>query len=525
MTRINHPVRDEAPSSDPGACREVLLRVSGLSKSFGATQALRECRFDLRRGEVHAVMGENGSGKSTLVKILAGVHRPDSGSVYLGGSASPAALGSPRAAQQAGIATVFQEVLVVGPRSVAENVWLGTDGLWRHRRSRSQKRHLAHAVLGTLLDDVPDMDAPVEELSLSDRQTCCVARALVRQPRVLVLDEATSALDIETRRRLFDVVRRVTADGAGVIFISHRMDEVEEIADRVTVMRSGETVATTHRAETSSRELVALMTGTEHVDGAARPRVDRTADAPVVLRAQRVRLRPGAAPIDFELRAGEVVGLAGLEGHGQDTFLRALWGESPISGEVHCAGTETSVRLRSAYDAAAQGIAYVPRERRAEGIFEWLPIWQNFAVTTAAQDRSAGLLSARAARRRLDRYVERLNIRLGHPGDPISTLSGGNQQKVVIARWLSSQPRILLLNDPTRGVDLGAKHDIYALLEDLAREGIAVVMLSTEVDEHIRLMDRVLVFREDQLAAELPRSRLSRQALVASFFGEDHPDG
>ncbi|TKA10521.1 sugar ABC transporter ATP-binding protein [Actinacidiphila oryziradicis] len=440
---------------------------------------------------------------------------------------------------------VYQEVLVVGPRSVLENVWLGADGVFRRRVSGSEKRAKATAVLSELLERVPDLDTPVEHLSLSDRQACGIARALVREPKVLILDEATSALDVATRDRLFAAVARRKATGISVLFVSHRMDEVDAIADRVSVLRSGESVATLEAKEATTAELVRLMTGAEHLTGATADgpahRAAPDADAPVLLRVRGLRLVPEAEPVDFELRAGEVVGLAGLEGHGQDAFIKALWEGPPGEGSVLRTqdaaaaaaaaaagagagagvgvGTGVETEIRSEQRAAAAGIGYVPRDRRAEALFGTMSIRENFAAATLRQDGRLGLISRRSALARFAPYRARLKIRMGRESDPITSLSGGNQQKVVIARWLARDPRVLLLNDPTRGVDIGAKRDIYALLDDLTRRGVAVVMLSTEVDEHIELMDRVLVFREGSLSATLPRAELTRQSLVAAFFG------
>ncbi|WP_272477160.1 sugar ABC transporter ATP-binding protein [Baekduia alba] len=477
------PAGETDPALGPGTERPVALRADNLAKAFGPTKALRACSFELRAGEVHCIVGENGSGKSTLVKILSGIHRPDSGQLDLPGT-DATKLTSPAQAARAGIATVFQEVLVVEPRSVLENVWMGVDGVLRTAVALEEKRARAATILERLLGTAPDLDRPVEHLTLSERQACCLARALVREPRVLILDEATSALDIETRNRLFALLRESTAAGTSVIFISHRMDEIADIGDRCTVMRSGDTVATLARHEATAAELVRLMTGADHLAAGAAERA-HTAPGDVVLEVE-----------GFTLRAGELVGLAGLEGHGQDAFLRAL---------------ATSAGARA---------AYVPRERRAESIFESKSIRENFGIVTLGRDARRGLLSPARTRARLGEYVDRLRIKLGDPEDAITTLSGGNQQKVVMARWLATEPEVLLLNDPTRGVDINAKRDLYALLLDLAADGMAIVMLSTEVDEHVELMDRVVVFREGQVAAELPRDALNRQALVAAFFGE-----
>jgi ABC-type sugar transport system ATPase subunit len=497
-----------------------MLAVEGLRKRFGATQALADASLELIPREIHSLVGENGSGKSTMVKILSGLYGPDGGTISLGG-APVSGFHGPDDSLRAGIATVFQEVLVVEPRSVLENIWLGSDGVFRGRASHAEQRERAKEVLGQLLESPPPLDLPVEALALSDRQACCIARALVRRPKLLILDEATSALDIATRDRLFDLLRKMTADGGSVIFISHRMDEVAEIGDRVTVMRSGSTVATLERGEASTDDLVTLMTGADHLiqenvqeAAAKRPHGDP------VLRCHDIVLSPGAEPIEFEIKAGETVGLAGLEGHGQDLFLRVLAARANASGSVEIIGDGGAEPIGSPSHALECGVAYVPRERRAESLFESKSILENFSAVTMAKDRRRGLISRDNAKGRFAGFIDKLGITLGSPNDSVTTLSGGNQQKVIMARWLAIGPRVLLLNDPTRGVDLGAKRDLYRLLSGLASEGVAIVMLSTEVDEHIELMDRVLVFRDQSLSATLDSGELSRRTLVSAYFGE-----
>jgi ABC-type sugar transport system ATPase subunit len=489
------------------------LALAGVSKRFGATRAVIDGDLHLRPGEIHTLLGENGSGKSTLVKILGGVHRPDTGSVTLDGV--PVDSRSPRQAMDLGIATVFQEVLTAGSQSVLENVWLGSHGTFRRRLGRAEQRSRAQDALSRIAGDIP-LDLPAGQLSLSERQSICIARALVRKPKVLILDESTAALDVRSRDLLFVELRRLAAEGTAILFISHRMDEVEEISDRITVLRSGRSVSTVNRSGLSIDRLISDMTGSSGHDANRRLPHD---PGDVTLLASAVRLASASAPIDFALRAGEIVGLAGLEGHGQDQFIKRLAGVATGPGSV--------VRILPAGDTAltgqngdALGVAYLPRERRGESLFESMSIQENFALPTLRKDRHGGLLDARSIAGRFDAFAQSLSLRFGAARDAISTLSGGNQQKVLLARWLATDPKVLLLNDPTRGVDIGTKREIYAILNRLSAEGMSVVVLSSEVEELVDLVDRVLVFRDQAVFAQIPNSDLSTESIVAAYFGQ-----
>ena len=505
------------------------LSVTGLAKSFGPTVALRSCTAEFRVGEVHAIMGENGSGKSTLVKILTGVHRPDAGTLEIAGAAGSLVtmpgLRSPGAAIRAGIMAVFQEVLVVGSRPVLENAWLGADTVFGRHLSEADKRARASEVFAELLGTAVDLDAPAGALPLSQQQACAIARVLLREPRVLILDEATSALDVATRDRVFAAIGRRRATGMSTLFISHRMDEIGEIADRVTVLRSGESVGTLDRAKATPAKLV-------HADDRCGQPGRRQERAP----AARTRRSPPNAysgcaicgcaqarhPSPSNCARARSWGSPGSRATGRTTSC-ARCGRVSADGRVLRVTGSVPTPIRSSRHAAGLGIGYVPRDRRSESLFAPLSILENFGAVTSRADRRFGLLSHAARRARLAHYRDSLGVRMGKPTDLITTLSGGNQQKVIIARWLAREPRILLLNDPTRGIDLGAKRDIYALLDTLAAGGVAVVMLSTEVDEHVELMDRVLVFREGTVGAVMERARLSRAALVSAFFGQEVP--
>jgi ABC-type sugar transport system ATPase subunit len=513
------PVMSSGGGGATGSDQAPLLRVSGLKKAFGATQALTDGTFELRAGEVHALIGENGSGKSTLVKIVSGVHRADAGTIELSGA--PIGVRSPRAAQALGIVTVFQEVLVADSCSVLDNIWLGSD-TWTKRTPAKEKQARAAEAMERLLGHPIDLRQPVEDLSLGDRQASCVARALVRRPRVLILDESTAALDIATRDRLFTVLRELAAAGTGVIMITHRMDELSEMGERVTVLRAGATVATVPQGEWTPASLVQMMTGADQLAAEAseyaRPLPERRGTT--LLTVRDLKLAATAAPIDLTIEAGVLTGVAGLEGHGGSDFVEALRGGDNAGGEVLCHVGDETVRLRTPQDAADVGVVYVPRERRLDSLVGWMSISENFALATLRQDRRMGWCSPRSSRGRFAPYTSALGIKYGRASDPITTLSGGNQQKVVLARWLAYGPRVLILNDPTRGVSVSTKRELYKLLATLASEGMAVVMLSSEVDEHVELMDRVLVFREHTLSSVIERGQLSRERLVGAFFGD-----
>ncbi len=489
------------------------LVLSGVSKRFGATRALIDGDLHLRPGEIHTLLGENGSGKSTLVKIMGGVHRPDSGTVTLDGV--PVASRSPRAAMDLGIATVFQEVLTAGSQSVLENVWLGSHGIFRRAMPRAEQRTIAREVLTRIAGDMP-LDLPAGQLSLSERQSLCIARALVRKPKVLILDESTASLDVGSRDRLFVEMRRLAAEGTAILFISHRMDEVAEISDRVTVLRSGRTVSAVERAELSIDRLITDMTGNPDHDATRRQPHE---PGEKILQGTALGLAAGSAPIDFELRSGEIVGLAGLEGHGQDLFIKRLAGLAPGPGRVERVLARGPEEV-SERNGNTLGVAYLPRERRGESLFESMSIRENFALPTLHMHRRAGLLDSASIAKRFEAFAHLLSLRFGTAHDAISTLSGGNQQKVLLARWLATDPQVLLLNDPTRGVDIGTKREIYAILDRLSATGMGIVVLSSEVDELVDLADRVLVFRDQAVFAEIAHSGLSTESVVAAYFGQ-----
>lgn len=499
----------------PSARREVslLLKATGLAKTYGETRALKQGDLAIKSGSVQAVIGENGSGKSTLVKLLTGVVQPDAGEITLAGK--PLRLASPRDARAAGIATTFQEVLVLEELSVLDNLWLGQDGLFRFHVAHERKRSEAGALLAELIGDaVPGLDAKVSNVDLGTRQAVVIARSLLLQPRLLILDEATAALDIAVRDRLFAALRRRVAQGLSVLFITHKMDEIAALADEVTVLRSGETVAHLSISDATPARMLELMSGRTETGTAVS---ERAAKHETRLALRQVSLGLEGRPFDLDIQSGEILGLAGLEGHGADLATQILGGVRPA-----LAGSAATPAGRELYGQAAfvaEGIAYVPRDRKTEGIFAPLSIADNFALTTLPNHTSFGFIDTAKVAAARKPLFDRLGVKFGALTDAITSLSGGNQQKVILVRMLALKPKLLVLNDPTRGVDLATKQDIYKLLAELARSGVAVVIHSTEIEELLALCHRVAIFHDRTLFEILDHAGISREGLIAGLFG------
>lgn len=498
-----------------------LVELAGITHRYGATVALNGCRLDVRPGEIHGLVGENGSGKSTVVKLLSGIMRPTEGAVRVAGQ--DVVLRSPAQAQRHGILTVFQETLISDECSGLDNVFAGTDGLFRRARSRSAELAAASEVVERLGASASILTASPYGLSLAERQVLTLTRALVRPWKLLILDEATSALDLATRDRLFEVLDEGRAAGRSVLFVSHRMDELEILIDRATVQRSGRTIGTVERAEATPSRLLAMMDGrseSEHraaATSAPRSLPERGSAA----RCREVALDAGARPFDLTVRRGEILGIAGLDGHGGVPLVETFAGvRGPASGAVELDrdGAWTSVRgYRRAVDA---GIAYVPGKRQEEGLFRTLDVRDNLAMATYRRHSRWGLISPSAVTTAVRSQMRRLGVVPQDPSYPITGLSGGNAQKVLVGRWLASDPDLLVLNDPLRGVDIGTKRDFYALLRELTDDGMTVVMLSTEIEELLTSCDRIAVCHDQSVATVLEDDEMTYDAVLSAMFGQ-----
>ncbi|GGX15860.1 sugar ABC transporter ATP-binding protein [Streptomyces chryseus] len=489
--------------------------MSGITKSFPGVRALDGVHLEVQAGEVHCLLGQNGAGKSTLIKVLAGVHQPDGGEITWQGAA--VTLKSPIAAMRLGIATIYQELDLVEGLSVAENIFLGheptTAGFVVRGR---QARASATALLERLGHAEIDAGSLVGSLSAAQQQIVSMARALSHDVRLIVMDEPSAALDPDEVDNLFRIVAGLTADGVAVVYISHRLEEIRRIGDRVTVLKDGRAVAVGLPARsTPTRDVVALMTGrdVEYVfprrpgDGA------RAAGAEPVLRVEGLSRDGEFAALDLDVRPGEIVGLAGLVGSGRSEVLETVYGaRKPSTGRVLVDGRP--LRPGSVRAAVRAGIGLAPEERKAQGLLMLESVTRNVSVSTLSRFSRGGWLDRTAEREAARAATRELSLRPDNPDAPVRTLSGGNQQKAVLARWLLRGCRVLLLDEPTRGVDVGARAELYAVIRRLADEGLAVLLVSSEVPEVLGLADRVLVLREGRVVHTAPARELDEHRVL-----------
>ncbi|WP_313816034.1 sugar ABC transporter ATP-binding protein [Citricoccus sp.] len=498
---------------DEVGTERLALRASGISKHFDGVAALTEARLAVRPGEIHALLGENGAGKSTLIKVLTGVHQPDAGTIESDGTAVH--FSGVRDANHAGVVALYQELSIIPTISVAENILLGDQtpssaGIFRWSEVRREaQRHLDRLNQRIPVRRLAGRLSPVQQTMVA------VARALAADARVLILDEPTASLTDTEIRDLFSVLRTLRAEGVGIVYVSHRLEEVFELCDRVTIMRNGSTITTRDVADISIDEVISTMVG--GAPGDMYPGRGTATDRPVVtvdcLTGNRVQ------EVSFTAHAGEVLGVGGLAGSGRSELLRLLAGDQKyVSGSVTVAGRQLSASggVGAVLDA---GMVLVPEERRSQGVSLGASIQDNIAMANLDQVSSAGWMSARRVTALARKGMEELRIKAQSPRQAVGLLSGGNQQKVVLAKMLARDPHVLLLDEPTRGIDVGTKAEIYRLIRQLAAQGTTVIAVSSELPELIGLSDRILIMHEGRISGEMPAEGADEEVLLSYCYG------
>jgi monosaccharide-transporting ATPase len=493
-----------------------LLSMQGINKQFLGVPALREARLEVARGEVHALIGQNGAGKSTLIKVLTGVYTKDSGRIEFDGS--EVAFSSPHAAQLAGLSTIYQEVNLVPFRSVAENVFLNREPKRFGFIDWGRMNREAATILRRLDIDV-DVTRPMYDYSIATQQMTALARALSTAAKLVIMDEPTSALAEQEVQTLFRVIRRLKSEGISVVFVSHRLDELYAVCDRVTVMRDGRTIEESPMAEISRYELVSKMLGRELAAELAQRRADEGGpadDRQPVLEAVDLRRGRVLDGVSLSIRPGEIVGLAGLLGSGRSETARVIFGADP-----HDAGTitvdGTPRHFKSPRDAVEHGIGFASEDRKTEGIIPQLSVRENLTLALLPGLRRHGIVDRKRQAETVDRFIKAIDIKCSSPEQPVRELSGGNQQKVLLARWLCTDPKLLIVDEPTRGIDVGAKRDIQVLVRQLADDGLAVLLISSELEEIIADSNRVVALRDGRSVSELTGDQITEDALMQAM--------
>lgn len=514
---------DSAAGDEPATLSAIPgeLYVKNARKSFGVTKALDDCSFSAHFGEIHAIVGGNGCGKSTLAKVLSGVLPLDSGRVSILDHHPT----SPVEARALGIATVFQEVMIADEASVVDNLFAGTDGFWTKTMPAREKIEKARTMMRELADEDIDPLQPAGDLPLSVKAWITIARGLLTEPKVLILDESSAALDYDSTERLFAKMRELRDKGAAVLIVTHRIGELIRISDRATVMRDGRDVGVLEKEEITEQNLLSLMTGRSAESLTTRGIAHKTSSGEVVLKTNGMKVWPDGENVDFELLKGEIVGVTGLDGHGQDDFVRILAGVAPaatgfpMSRENGVNGFSATTSLD---EAKRRGIAFVSGDRKREGILPNLSIFENLLFPLYRRNTrvpGARFIDWLGLSDAFDWEVDRLDIKTGPKSDLITSLSGGNQQKVMIARAFAQHPKILVLNDPARGIDVDTKRDLYRYLRDYAAEGNSVIYMSSELEEFIGFCSRVLVFRNGSIFDSFVDDDVEPVGILEGMFG------
>jgi ribose transport system ATP-binding protein len=493
------------------------LRMEGISKSFPGVQALQNVNFEVTRGEIHALVGENGAGKSTLMKVLTGALHLDEGRIILRGE--PVEIHSPSDSQELGISMIHQELSLIPYLNVGKNVYLGREPRrripgfidWKKLYSQTQE------LLGQLNLDVRAR-AEAQDLSIAQQQMVEVAKALSIEADLIAMDEPTSSLTDRETEVLFDVMRKLRDQGVAIIFITHRLEEVFEVSDRITVLRDGRHIATAPTAELNHNQVVQLMVGRE-LDNMYP--YSETKERGVALQADDLADGQELHGVSLELQGGQILGVAGLVGAGRTALAETLFGlRQATAGEIHIDGQV--VKLHSAKQAIEHGLGFVPEDRKLQGLFLNMAVRENITMSSTSLVSNFGFVNTNKANKLADEYVDKLDIRTPSLRQRIRNLSGGNQQKVIIARWLTLKPRVLILDEPTRGVDVGAKAEIHGLMRQLAEDGVAVLMISSELPEIIGVSDRILVMHEGRVTGRFERDEASQDMIMHAATGGDN---
>ena len=494
---------------------QALLRTETVSKSYDGVQALRQVSFDLRSGEIHALVGENGAGKSTLIKIITGAVTPDGGTIELDGQT--VVNNSPHLAKSLGISAIYQQPALFPELTVAENVALGSESRrWWQGISWSNRRRRAAALLARTGARI-GVDQDAGDLTMPEQQLVEIARALGANARVLILDEPTASLSENETRHLMRLLVELRNQGVGIVYISHRLEEVAEIADRVTVLRDGSVVGTRLVSDINQQELIQLMVGRELSAVFPKRKIE---PGEVVLELCSVGSRSnGLNNIDLTVRAGEIVGLAGLVGAGRTELARTLFGLEPADdGEIRLRGR--AVKVESPRQAIESGIAYLPEDRRRHGVIMDMSIKANITLASLKRMSRHGAFDFDRETTIAADYTRRFAIKTPAIFNPVSTLSGGNQQKVALSRWLATNPSVLILDEPTQGIDVGAKAEIHSLMGELAAQGMAIIMISSELPEILGMSDRIAVMRSGTIVGILDRAAATQEGILAMALGQ-----
>jgi len=497
-------------SESPG---KVLLEMKGIGKTFPGVKALEGMNLTIREGQVHALLGENGAGKSTLIKILSGAYTKDEGEIFFEGQ--PVDIRGPQDAQALGISTIYQEFNLARDLTVAENIFLGhlpTKGIavdWARVKERSRE------ILDTL-GVTFSVDALTSSLSVAEQQLVEIAKSLNRKTRILIMDEPSAVLGEKDLEKLFQVVRSLQAQGIGIVYISHRLKEIFELADQVTVLKDGRYIDTKNVSEVTMDDLVKLMIGRDLKD--VYPKRDPT-PGEVLLEVKNVSRTKLVHDVSFELRAGEIVGFAGITGSGRTELVRTIFGADPYTGEMRIAGKP--YKARSPADAISHGVALVTEDRKAQGLFLKLNVAFNTTISGLKYLCRFGILQLPKELALVKKMIQELSIKTPGPNFIVVNMSGGNQQKVVLARWLSIGTRIFIMDEPTRGIDVGSKSEIYQIMDGLTKKGVGIIMISSELPEVLGMSDRIMVMRQGTIVKELSRAEASEEAIMKYAVGSE----